>query len=71
MRSMNISIKEEAYRFLKALKSGDKSFSDVILEFKHSEGKIMKFFGVLKNVDWAEREKMHTELRKSFNRRLS
>lgn len=34
MGSVNISLKKDAYEFLKSLKSDDKSFSEVILEFK-------------------------------------
>ena len=39
MVNINISIKEEAYSFLKSFKAKDKSFSDVILEFKKKNSK--------------------------------
>ena len=70
MPSMNISIKKEAYNFLKNLKSKDKSFSDVILGFKKEHDSIMGFFGALKDVDWDEREKNMKGLRESFRKRL-
>ncbi|MBU4069861.1 MAG: antitoxin VapB family protein [Nanoarchaeota archaeon] len=79
MVSVNISIKKEAYNFLKSLKAKDASFSDVILEFKEREiGKkgskesVMKFFGVLKNknIDWKAKEKRMGEFREEFEKRL-
>jgi len=68
MTNLNISIKEEAYRFLKSLKTKDQSFSDIILAFKkkNKNQNIMRFFGVLKNVDWDAREKEMGKLRKEF-----
>ena len=77
MGSVNISIKKEAYNFLVSLKERDRSFSDVILEFKGrqmerkgSKESIMKFFGVLKNINWKEREKRMRDFRKEFNERF-
>lgn len=71
--SVNIAIKDEAYAFLKSLKVGDSSFSDVILSFKkqHQHQEIMQFFGVLKHVSWEERTKEMEDLRESFEERLS
>ena len=69
MASMNISIKQEAYDFLKELKSEDKSFSDVILSFKKEENDVMKFFGMSKEEDWEEREKEMASFRKEFDER--
>ena len=70
MTSVNISIKKEAYEFLQKLKSKDKSFSEVILSFKKDKNDIMKFFGVLKDSDWNEKEKNIKKLRSSFNIRM-
>lgn len=70
MTSINISIKKEAYDFLKTIKAKDKSFSDIILSFKKDQSSIMKFFGVLKDLDWNEKEKNISGLRDSFNKRL-
>ena len=79
MGNVNISIREEAYRFLRSLKHGDKSFSDVILEFKEQDGEekgskegIVKFFGVSKNkgINWKEKEKRMKSFRDSFNKRV-
>ena len=70
MTSINISLKKEAYEFLKNLKAKDRSFSDVILSFKEEHNNLMRFFGVLKNLDWHEKEKNMEHLRSSFNKRL-
>lgn len=70
MSSINIAIKKEAYDFLKNLKSREKSFSDVILSFKKDQDNVIKFFGILKNIDWAEKEKNMQNLRGSFNKKL-
>ncbi len=75
MGSMNISIKDEAYRFLASLKKNSESFSDVILRFKtHEENKdkILAFFGILsgKDIDWKEKEERMKSFRDSFSNRL-
>lgn len=70
MASINISVKKEAYEFLKNLKAGDRSFSDVILSFKKDKKDIMRFFGALKDSDWDNKEKSMKSLRESFSKRL-
>ena len=75
MASVNISLTEEAYRYLKMLKGRDKSFSEVVLEIKKGGGSgtgkdLLKFAGILKNVDWAEKEKNKKEFREEFNKRV-
>ena len=70
MSSINISIKKEAYDFLKNIKTRDKSFSDIILSFKKEQNYVMRFFGILKNIDWNEKEKNIKNLRSSFNKKL-
>ena len=70
MTSINIAIKEEAYEFLKNLKSDNKSFSDVILSFKKEQKDLMRFFGVLKQADWENKEKNMKSLRESFAKKL-
>ena len=70
MVSMNISIKREAYTFLKALKTKEKSFSDVILSFKNNQQDIMCFFGLLKENNWNEKERHMKDFREVFNKRL-
>jgi len=70
MVSINVSIKREAYEFLKNLKTGDSSFSDVILSFKKEKKDVLRFFGVLKGLDWSSREKNMKGLRDSFKRKL-
>ena len=70
MTSINISVKKEAYNFLKNLKTSDKSFSDIILSFKKEQNDIMRFFGVLKHLDWNNKEREIKNLRESFIKRL-
>ncbi len=73
MTNVNISLKEEAYKFLVSLKKENKSFSDVVLEFKKEKGSkenIMNFFGVLEDVDWGLREKNMREFREGFEKRM-
>ena len=76
MASINISIKKEAYDFLSRLKTENKSFSDVILELKEnnyekgSAKSLLRFAGVLKDVDWSEREKQMKKLRDDFDKRI-
>ena len=70
MTSINISVKKEAYDFLKDMKTKDKSFSDIILSFKKEQSSVMRFFGALKELDWKEKEKSMKNLRESFNKRL-
>lgn len=78
MSSVNIAIKDEAYSFLKSLKSKDESFSDVILKFKEkkaTDGKALiklaeRFRESLAHVDWEDRERKMKEIRESVNRRI-
>lgn len=70
MGSVNIAIREEAYNFLSSLKTENKSFSDVILEFK-KEKDPLDFFGILKDKkDWDETEENMKQFRTSFNKRF-
>lgn len=79
MSSTNIAIKSEAYDYLMSLKDKEKSFSDVILEFKEREVKkkgskeaVMKFFGLLKdkNIDWKRKEGKMKAFRDEFEERF-
>ena len=70
MASINISIKQDAYEFLKKFKTEDKSFSDIILSFRKENNDVMRFFGALKNSDWDNKEEKMKEFRKSFNSRI-
>lgn len=77
MVNINISIKKEAYSYLDSLKAKDKSFSDVILEFKErdagkkgSKEAIMKYFGALKDLDWEKKEKVMKEFREEVEERM-
>ena len=42
----------------------------MILSFKEEHSNLMRFFGVLKNLDWEEKEKNMEHLRGSFIKRL-
>ena len=70
MASINVSLKREAYAFLRSLKSGNKSFSDVILDFKERRRSVLDFFGILKNAEWKEKEAAMKDFRASVNKRL-
>lgn len=67
MSSINISIKQEAYDFLRKIKAENESFSDVILSFKKDQD-LLRFHGKLKDIDWNEKEKKMKYLRASFRR---
>jgi len=55
MGSRTISVKDEAYSRLKALKDSDKSFSDVILELtKHKDYKFENIVGEGIDTDFEE-----------------
>ena len=77
MSSVNISIKKEAYEYLKSLRRKDESFSDIILEFKEKKRgtakDLLKYFGAMKDMDinWKEKEEKMNEFRRSFERRLA
>ncbi len=76
MASINISLKREAYEFLRALKRENKSFSDVILELREKKKgttkDLMKYFGVLKglDIDWKAKEERMKAFKDSFNKRI-
>lgn len=76
MSSINISLKKEAYEFLKALKRKDKSFSDIILEFRENKSnkeKILELFREerdLSGIDWKGKERRMNKFRDSFNKRI-
>lgn len=79
MASVNISLTEEAYDYLKMLKGKEKSFSDVVLELKERSGEkkgskeaVMKFFGALKDrdIDWAAKERRMKAFRREVEERL-
>jgi len=76
MTSVNISLTKEAYGYLKMLKGREKSFSEVILTIKNNEAEkgtgksLLKFAGILKDINWGKRERRMKEFRKSFNKRM-
>lgn len=70
MVSINISLRKEAYEFLKSRKSPNKSFSEIILDFKKEEKDPLEFFGVLRDLEWKNKEERMKLLRKSFAKRL-
>ncbi|MGK0232443.1 MAG: putative CopG family antitoxin [Patescibacteria group bacterium] len=78
MASINISITQEAYSFLKALKNQNQSFSQIILELKNNKNvyqrgssqQILKFWGALKDKDWNITEQEIQNYRKSKESRI-
>jgi len=76
MANINISIKEEAYQYLKMLKGKDKSFSDVIIELKDNKtGKgtaksLLKYAGKLKHLDAKKFDKIREDLNEGLNKRV-
>jgi predicted CopG family antitoxin len=75
MASINISLTEEAYNYLKMLKGNEKSFSEVVLDIKHNNFKkgskenVLRFAGCLKNLDTKKFDKVREDLNKSFEKR--
>jgi len=75
MASINISLTKEAYNFLKMLKGRDKSFSEVVLELKEKDAKkctgksLLKYAGVLKNLDAKKFDKIRENLNEGFEKR--
>ncbi len=75
MANVNISIKEEAYQYLKMLKGKDKSFSDVIIEMKENRTEkgtaksLLKFAGKLKHLDAKKFDKIRDDLNEDINKR--
>lgn len=77
MTSVNISLKKEAYEFLKARKTPGESFSDVILSLKEHRKNPVEFFGIWKDMPKEEFDQIkkrvkenRKELNASFARRL-
>lgn len=65
MAVKTITITEDAYNALKRMKYGDRSFSEVIIEFAGEKvNPVVKYFGVLKH-----RHKELDELRKRIKER--
>lgn len=78
MASVNISLKKEAYDFLSSLKTENKSFSEIILEFKYNKRRgttkdLLKFAGCLKDkgIDFDERLRKMREFKESFDNSVS
>ncbi|MBS3083652.1 hypothetical protein J4423_02505 [Candidatus Pacearchaeota archaeon] len=78
MGSVNISIKDEVYSFLKSLKTRDESFSDVIWKFKEKKafnGKMLvefrhKYGEIIKNIDTKDMEERMKEFREEVEERF-
>ncbi len=79
MGSVNISIRKEAYEFLKSLKAEDESFSDVILEFKENKSAKKGSFEAIVNclndfdsesVNWKEFESRIRKNRDKSKKRI-
>jgi predicted CopG family antitoxin len=71
MATKTITIKEEAYNKLKALK-GDKSFSDLIIDMTEDEDvDLSKSAGLWSDVDEQKIEEKRKEFRSDFEEKFS
>ncbi len=77
MPRLHISLRKEAYEFLKSRRARGESFSDIVLSFKEPKKNPMDFFGIWKDMPKEEFESIKKELektrtgfKKSFARRL-
>jgi predicted CopG family antitoxin len=65
MAIKSLTITEDAYDALKAMKYGDESFSDVILRLsKEKVGAVAKFFGI-----WKDKPEVVKEIRQRISER--
>ncbi len=79
MGSVNISLRREAYEFLRSLKRNSESFSDIVLGFRKrnsnsNRDRILGLFNQkrdLSAIDWKEKERRMKSFRDSFNKRLA
>ncbi len=78
MSSTNISIRKEAYDFLRSLQDGRKSFSEVILGLKEKQERkgnkevVLSYFGAVENkkIDLKKTEKNIKDFREEFDNRI-
>ena len=68
MGTTSITITNEAYDFLKSIKSG-RSFSETILDLSRSKEDILRFAGIFKNRDLKNIENVRKNINKDWNRR--
>jgi len=69
MTSVNITISDKAYDFLKKLKLPDQSFSDIILSMKNKRQNVMAYAGILKSADLCSIDKIRDQARKDWSKR--
>ena len=69
MSSKNITITEDAYKYLKRLKGEQKSFSEVILSFKERKNDVMSYAGALKDADLESVENIRDQMREDWEER--
>ena len=69
MASVNITVSEKAYDFLKKIKLPNQSFTDVILSLKNKRQNVMSYAGIFKNVDLSSIEKIREQSRKDWENR--
>ncbi|MBR9701155.1 hypothetical protein GOV11_04790 [Candidatus Woesearchaeota archaeon] len=68
MVSKNITITEEAYKYLKNVK-GKRSFSEVILSLSRSSDDIMQFAGSMKDLDSKSIENVREDANRDWSNR--
>ena len=64
MATKTISIMDDAYEMLKALKTPEESFSDEIRRLTSAKGSIMEFAGAWKDISDKEAKKMENAINK-------
>lgn len=69
MASKNITISEDAYKFLKKMKGEEKSFSEVIMSMKNRRNDVMSYAGSLEDADLKSVEKAREEMREDWEKR--
>jgi len=77
MTNINISLRKEAYDYLKSLKRQNQSFSDIILTFKGdnkikkgSKDAVIQFAGILEDINWEKRKKIMHSFRQEVEEKL-
>ena len=69
MGSKSITISDDAYEYLKAMKRENESFTEVILSFKARKEGLMKYWGIAKDEDFSSVEATREEFNNNFEQR--
>ncbi len=69
MASKTITITDEAYDFLKAMKKGEESFSDVILGLKGRKEALLQYWGMFAGSDLPDAKTLRDEMNRGLDER--